>query len=63
MEVVALVLYHPPKDLSSLRLMKIVNNRYYPHYDEPDAHQIIEYFGENHHYDAKDNGNDSSDET
>jgi len=43
--------------------MKIVNNHYYPHYDEPDAHQIIEDFGENHYDDTEDKGNDSSNET
>jgi hypothetical protein len=45
------------------RLSKIGNKRYHPHYDEPDAHQIIEDFRKNHYDDTKDKGDDSSNQT
>jgi len=62
-KVAALVLYRPPKSLYSFRLSKIGNKRHHPYYDEPDAHQIIEDFRENHYYDTEDKGDDSSNET
>jgi hypothetical protein len=37
----------------------VVNNPEDPYYDEPDAHQIVEDFGEYHHNDTEDKGDDS----
>jgi hypothetical protein len=59
-KVAALVLYHPPKSLSSFWLSKIENKRSHPTQYEEDAHQIIEDLGENHYDDTEDNGDDSS---
>jgi hypothetical protein len=57
------VLYHLPKNLSSFRLSEIEYKRQYSYQDEPDAHQIIEDLGKNHHYYAKDKADNSSNES
>jgi len=62
-KVAALVLYHPPKSLSSFWLSKIDNKRYHSTQYQEDAHQIIKDFRENHYDDTEDKGDDSSNQT
>jgi hypothetical protein len=60
---VAFVLYHPPvRIVAGFRLTEKGNKRYHAYQDEPDAHQVIEDLGENHHYYAEDKADDSSNE-
>ena len=54
MKVVASVLYRPPVNLGGFRLSEIHDKSQHPYQDEPDAHQIVEDLGENHHYYAED---------
>jgi hypothetical protein len=49
--------------LSNSGLSKIGNKRYHSYHDEPDAHQIIEDFGKDHHHDTEDKGDYSSNQT
>jgi hypothetical protein len=63
MKAKATVLHHQPLNLAGLRLNEIVDKRYYAYQDEPDAHQIVQDLGENHHYYAEDKADDSSDES
>jgi 2,3-bisphosphoglycerate-independent phosphoglycerate mutase len=52
----------PAVNLPRFRLGKIGDKRYHPYYDKPDAHQIVEDFGENHYHDAEDKRDDSPNE-
>jgi hypothetical protein len=62
-KVAAPVPRHPPESFCCFRLSKIGYKRHHTYYDEPDAHQIVEDLGKNHHDDTEDEGNDSSNET
>jgi hypothetical protein len=63
-KVAALVLYRPPKSLSSFRLSeKIVKKRCHSTQNQEDAHQIIEDFRKNHYEYTEDKGDDSSNQT
>jgi hypothetical protein len=61
-KVAQIASYRPPMNLAGLRLGEIHNKRQHPYQDEPDAHQIVEDLGKNHHYNAEDKADDSSDE-
>jgi hypothetical protein len=62
MKVALLAVYRPPVNIAGLRLGEIHDESQHSYQDEPDAHQIVEDLGKNHHDYAKDKADDSSDE-
>jgi len=62
MKAALLAGYRPPVNLAGLGLGEVHDESQHPYQDEPDAHQIVQDLGENHHDYAEDKADDSPDE-